>query len=111
MKEVNHMQHLKIENNKGFYRIETTPWKEIDKIDKNDLMLLLDIAIESEFEMDKFEADKISNKAHSIIYRNLYEKFSELLDSKDRFKDESEQLYKSAFEKYKKIDEEGTNEQ
>ncbi len=104
------MQHLKINDNKGFYQIEPNQWKEIDKIDKEDLMLLLDKAIESEFEMDKFEADKISNKAHSIIYRNLYEKFSELSENKNRFKDESELLYKNAFDKYSQIESNETDE-
>ena len=63
-------------------------------------MILLDKAIETDFEMNEFIVDNIQNKAHQIIYRNLYEKFSELLDNKTRFKDESEQLYKSAMEKY-----------
>lgn len=100
------MQHLKIENNKGFYQIEPDQWKEIDKIDKESLVILLDKALESEFEfkMDAFEANKILNKAHSIIYRNLYEKFSELSENKNRFKDDSELLYKNAFEKYRPVE-------
>ena len=97
------MKHLKIENNKGFYCLETNDWKEIDKINKDDLMTLLDKAIETDFEMDDFEIEKLDNKAHQIIYRNLHEKFSELLDTKSRFKDESELLYKSAIEKYSEI--------
>ena len=94
------MKHLKIENNKGYYQTESDQWKEIDKINKEDLMTLLDKATEYDFEIDDYDADKLPNKAHSIIYRNLYEKFSELVGNKDRFKDESEQLYKNAFEKY-----------
>tara|TARA_Y100000310_G_C20073777_1_gene530604 strand:+ start:239 stop:550 length:312 start_codon:yes stop_codon:yes gene_type:complete len=94
------MKHLKINNNKGYYQTESDEWKEIDKIDKEDLMTLLDKATENDFEMDEYDAEKLPNKAHSIIYRNLYEKFSELVENKDRFKDESEQLYRNAFEKY-----------
>jgi len=96
------MKYLKIENNKGYYCLEENHWLEIDKINKNDLMILIDKAIETEFEMDKFNQENIANKAHQIIYRNLYEKFTELLENKNRFKDESEQLYKNAFEKYSK---------
>jgi hypothetical protein len=94
------MKHLKIENNKGFYCLETE-WKEVDKITKEDLMQLLDKAIANDFEMDVYDADKIANKAHQIIYKNIYEKFHELLLNKNRFKDESEFLYKNALEKYK----------
>lgn len=100
MKEDNPMKYLKIENNKGFYQLEQDNWCEIDKINKEDLMTLLEKAIDSAFEMDVFEIEKINNKAHQIIYRNLHEKFSELLENKSRFKDESEQIYKSAIEKY-----------
>ena len=99
-KEDNLMKYLKINDNKGFYQTGDDNWKEIDSINKEDLMILLDKAIETDFEMNEFIVDNIQNKAHQIIYRNLYEKFSELLDNKTRFKDESEQLYKSAMEKY-----------
>ena len=94
------MKYLKIENNKGYYCLEKDSWQEIDKIDKESLMMLLDYAIKPDFEMDKYDQDKVANKAHQIIYRNLFEKFSELLENTKRFKDESEQLYKSAIEKY-----------
>lgn len=100
MKEKNHMKYLKIENNKGHYCLEKDKWQEIDKINKDDLLILLDKAIETDFEMDKYEQDKISNKAHQIIYKNLFDKFTEILENKNRFKDESEQLYKYAIEKY-----------
>ncbi len=53
--------------------------------------------------MDEFKIEKVTNKAHQIIYKNLYERFSDLIDHKNRFKDESERLYKSAIEKYKEI--------
>lgn len=94
------MKCLKIENSKGYYQLEAGTWKEIDQINKNDLICLLDKAVEEDFEMDQFDAEKIPNKAHQIIYRNLFDKLSELSENRTRFKDESEQLYKSAFEKY-----------
>ena len=90
-----------IENSKGHYCLEKGKWQEIDKINKDDLLILLDKAIETDFEMDKYEQDKLSNKAHQIIYKNLFDKFTELLENKDRFKDESEQLYKDTIEKYR----------
>ncbi len=94
------MKYLKIDNNKGYYCLKESNWQEIDKIDKKDLMALLDNVIEKEFEMDEFVPEKIANKAHRIIYKNLFNKFSELRDNKSRFKDESEQIYKDSLKKY-----------
>ncbi len=99
-KESNHMIYLKIENGKGHFLNESDQWIEIDQIGKEDLLSLLDKAISDEFEMDEFDADSLQNKAHQIIYKHLYQKFNELNENKSRFKDESEQLYKSAIEKY-----------
>lgn len=98
------MKYLKIENNKGHFlkknEDETISWAEIDQITKDDLFYLLNKAVADEFEIEVFKEEILSNKAHQIIYKNLSEKFSDLLLNKSRFKDESESLYKAAFEKY-----------
>jgi len=94
------MKCLKIESNQGLYSLDGENWFMIDKINKNDLLKLLDIAITSEFEMDEFDKTQLNNQAHQIIYSNICEKFKEILDNKNRFKDESEIMYKSAIEKY-----------
>lgn len=94
------MKYLKIDNGKGFYQIEPEQWIELDQIGKEDLLTLLDNAIDAEFEMDEFNSELLANKAHQTIYKHLYQKFNELILNKSRFKDESEQLYKSAIEKY-----------
>jgi hypothetical protein len=98
------MKYLKIEDNKGFFakekELSETEWIQIDLITKDDLHYLLSKAVSEDFEMDEFKEDILSNKAHQIIYKNLYEKFSDLLLNKTRFKDESEALYKVALEKY-----------
>lgn len=99
------MKYLKIEDNKGFFIKAndhgTTDWAEIDIITKDDLFFLLNKAVSEDFEMDEFKEEILSNKAHQIIYKNLHEKFSDLLLNKTRFRDESENLYKAAMEKYK----------
>ncbi len=102
MKGINHMKYLKIDNGKGFYCLEPENWIELDRIDKDNLLALLDKAINEDFEMDEYDTETLQNKAHQIIYNNLYQKFNELISNKSRFKDESEQLYKSAIEKYTK---------
>lgn len=100
LRESNHMKILKIDNGKGLYFKEPDQWLEIDQIGKEDLLILLEKAISTEFEMDVFDLTSLQNKAHQIIYKHLYQKFNELKENKSRFKDESEQLYKSAIEKY-----------
>lgn len=104
--ELTHMKYLKIEDNKGYFRKESlegiSTWVIIDQISKEDLFYLLNKAISEQFEMDEFKEEILSNKAHQIIYRNLLEKFKDLLSNKTRFKDESENLYKTALEKYLK---------
>lgn len=97
------MKCLKIEDNKGMYSIDGEQWINIDQINKEHLLKLLEIAVdEQEFEMDEFDENKLGNKAHLVIYKNLYSKFKDLLQNKTRFKDESENVYKEAIEKYKK---------
>lgn len=97
------MKYLKIDNNKAFFiKDKTQPenWTEIDKIEKEDLMKLLDFATEDGFEMDDFSEEILANKAHQIIYKSIYEKLNIFLTNKDRFKDQMEDVYKEALEKY-----------
>lgn len=101
--EQNLMKYLKIENNKGLFikdKLQPDNWIEIDQIEKNHLMYLLDRAIDDDFEMEDFNELILANKAHQIIYKHLYEKLSTFLSHKDRFKDETEAVYKDAIEKY-----------
>ncbi|MBP1222341.1 hypothetical protein [Flavobacterium sp. 1355] len=103
MKEHKLMIYLKIDNGKAYYRAIDQNWIELDQIGKDELLILLDKAITDDFEMDEFDVVKLTNTAHQIIYRHLYQKFGELKENKNRFKDESEQLYKLAFEKYSQV--------
>lgn len=96
------MKCLRIDNNKGWYSIDETNWAEIDKINKEDLLILLNLAINGEFTMDEYSEKDIANEAHKIIYSNIYYKFKELLKNKNQFKDTSENMYKDAIEKYSK---------
>lgn len=95
------MKYLKIEENKVHFTVNRTDWLPIDKITKDHLLSLLELAINNDFEMDVFDASKIANQAHQIIYKNIYDKFIDLSRNKTRFSDESEALYKEAIDKYK----------
>ncbi len=96
------MKCLKIENGKGFFIDKDGTYQEIDKMGKDDILHLLDIATDEEidFEIDDMDENQISNPAHKIIYQNLSDKFNELLSNKTQFLDESEALYKDALQKY-----------
>lgn len=96
------MKYLKIEKDKGyFYNADKKEFHEISEINKDDLLFLLDKCILDDFEMDPFEENKIANKAHQIIYKNLFEKFTQLLSNKTRFEDECNLMFREAIEKYK----------
>lgn len=98
------MKFLKISNGKGYFLNLKGEMEEIDKITKEDILRLLDIATDNEqtFEMDSYEDNNnLSNEAHKIIYKHFHNKFNELLENKDRFYDESMSIYKDALAKYK----------
>lgn len=97
------MKFLKINDNRAFFlkdKAEPENWTEIDKIEKEDLMKLLDFAIQEDFGMDVYDENILAHKAHQIIYKSIYEKLNTFLNNKDRFKDETEAIYKEALEKY-----------
>ena len=105
--KIRHMKYLKIENDKGFYRLDAAVenWIELDQISKDHLLNLLKFATEKDFEMDEYDSTLLQNPAHNIVYKNIQSKFKELLNNKTRFKDSVESMYKSAMEKYKKQEE------
>ena len=97
------MKYLKIDNNQAFFikdKAKPEEWTEIDKIEKEDLMKLLDFAADDDFEMDDYDEAILANKAHQIIYKNINEKLNVFLTNKDRFKDQTEDIYKETLEKY-----------
>lgn len=95
------MKHLRITEGKGQYSIDGSSWTDMDNINKSELLKLVDIALTAEFFMEPYRKELIRNPAHEIIYRNIHAKLEELVTKKDRFKDESEQLYREAIQKYR----------
>jgi len=96
------MKCLEIKDGKGYFLNASGSMLPLDQMKKEDLMYLLDVATDedSEFEMDDLEQNTIDNQAHQIIYTNLRDKFSELLTNRNRFFEESKNLYRDALEKY-----------
>ena len=101
LKERQVMKILKIEHGKGFFlNLNNNEWTPIDKIDKNDLLRLLNKFLEEKVEMDPIENDNLRNQAHQIIYNSIHEKFRTLQDNKTKFRDESDRLYLEEIRKY-----------
>lgn len=95
----NNMKYLKIEDNKGLYW-DGKNYQEIDKINKDGLLVLLNVAEADDFELDSYDEKLIGNKAHQVIYENVYLKFEQFLNDKNLFKREVDNLYKEAIDKY-----------
>ena len=94
------MKCLKINNGKGFFSVDGDIWKVLDEISKEDILTIINLCLEDSFEMDNPSDETVHNKAHDIIYKNLYAKFLELNNQRTRFKDESDNLFKEALAKY-----------
>lgn len=97
------MKHLRIDSGKAQYTLDGQNWADIDTIQKSDILILVDHALRGDFSMDDYIRDQIKNPAHEIIYRNLHTKLHELTNKKERFHDESQQLYKDALQKYRAL--------
>ncbi len=95
------MKLLKIENNQGYYLVEDKKYAPLDQIAKDDLLILIDLALEDDAVFDEFSEEKIKNQAHQIIYKSIYGKLKGLRKRKDEFRDESERLYLSEYERYR----------
>ena len=94
------MKHLRIEAFKAEYSIDGEEWNSIEGITKEDLLKIVDFALESGFIMDDPKNEKIGNDAHKIIYSNIYEKIAKLVKERKVFIDDCESQYKDAIEKY-----------
>jgi hypothetical protein len=96
------MKILKIDDHKGYCLTESGEYIEVDKIDKNVLYHIVNLALEGDvdYELDEFDQDLLPNQAHQIIYKNIHEKISQLLDRRDEFLDQSERAFLDAYERY-----------
>jgi len=96
------MKLLKIENNSGTYRKESGEHCPIDKITKEELLVLVNWTLnEDEVEIDEYDEDAIKNHAHQIIYKSIARKLHSLRQRRQEFIDESARLYLEDYEKYR----------
>jgi hypothetical protein len=96
------MNYLEIENKKGYFINKLTEKVEIEKIERDDLLFLLEMVDKegSNFEMIEYEKGLLINPIQDIIYKNIYSKVNEFFENIDSFHDQINSLYKGAFEKY-----------
>ena len=95
------MIYLKIENNVGkFYKDGT--YETIDKMANDDLWRLANAVMkDDDFQMNVYDEALLPNKAHRIIYKHVYELLTFLQERKEQYKNESELMYKTAYDAYK----------
>ena len=95
------MIYLKIENNVGkFYKDGT--YETIDKMANDDLWRLANAVMKYDyFQINVYDEALLPNKAHRIIYKHVYELLTSLQERKEQYKNESELMYKTAYDAYK----------
>lgn len=99
------MKLLKIENSCGYYRKEDGSYQPIDKINKEDLLMLVNWTLdEDEVESDGYDESLVKNHAHQIIYKSIARKLLSLKERKQEFIDESARLFLEDYERYQSHD-------
>lgn len=94
------MKHLKIEDQKAFFK-RGENWMVVTDMTKEDLLNLAHSAIEEDdFETDKYDEALLPNPAHKIIYQQINTQLTELYKRRDSFLEEVRNIYKDAFNKY-----------
>lgn len=95
------MKILKIEDSKGCFCTDGDEFISIDKLDKENLLKLVEHSLTKEVEMDDYDPEILKNEAHRIIYRSVHKKLQELMARKDEFFDKAEREFYEIYENYK----------
>ena len=95
------MKLLKIEKNCGHFRTESGAYSPIDKISKEEMLVLVNWTLKEEsIEVDEYDESTIKNHAHQIIYKSIARKLVSLRERRQEFIDESARLYLEDYERY-----------
>lgn len=96
------MKLLKISENSGQFLTASGDYSSIDKINKDDLLRLVECTLgDGVVELDPYDDQTIKNQAHQVIYKSIFQKLSDLLKRKQEFVDESARLFLEDYEKYR----------
>ena len=99
------MKLLKTESGQGYFQVADGGYASLDNLNKEELLRLVNLTLENEnIEFDDYDEDAVRNQAHRIIYKSVHEKLTELAGRREEFSDETDRLYKEAYEKYRDDD-------
>lgn len=98
------MKILKIENSNGYFSENGEEFTPLDKLNKENLLKLVEKTLTVEIEMDDYNSEILKNEAHRIIYRSVHKHLQELVIRKDEFFDKSEREFYEIYENYKSPD-------
>ena len=94
------MKHLKIEDQKAFFK-RGESWIIVTEVTKDDLLNLAHSAIEDEeFSADAYDEAALPNPAQRIIYQRISGQLSELHNRRSAFQEEVRNIYKDAYTEY-----------
>ena len=94
------MKLLKIDNQRGYYRAEDGSYHEIDQITKEALLWILERVLDGSGELEEYEENLLSNQAHQVVYKSIYNNLKTLEDRRQEFIDESERLFLEDYKRY-----------
>ena len=92
---------LKIKDGKGYYLDKNGNYVEVDKVDRNSLLYLINLVINSEVEIETYYESLILNKVHQIIYKEISQKILTLKASKLTLLSNIDSEYADLINKYK----------
>jgi hypothetical protein len=96
------MKLLRIHENAAQFLKANGSYEAIDKIDKDDLLRLVDRTLDADdFEIDTYDEQVVKNQAHQVIYKSIAQKLVDLRKRREGFIDESARLYLAEYEKYR----------
>ncbi|WP_066270324.1 hypothetical protein [Hydrogenophaga palleronii] len=96
------MKLLRINEYAGQFLQADGNYEVIDKIDKEQLLRLVDHTLEDEeFEIDEYDDQAIKNQAHQVIYKSISQKLTDLRRRRQEFIDESARLFLDEYERYR----------
>ncbi len=88
------MKLLRIAENVGEFQASDGGYRTVDKITKEDLLRLVDLALlEEEVEFDPYDEKSLKNQAHQVIYKSVLQKLQDLRNRRRAFVDESARLF------------------
>lgn len=101
MKGKKYMKVLRIYNKRGEFLDKESTYKSVKKIDKNDIINLLEVIYDvgEKAEVDEMDDENsIVNEAEKIIYKNLKKEIEEFKSKLSDLKNEIETQYKAITE-------------